>query len=168
MEIIDYEPRHLDAVVALCRAEGWISFAGNRERAGRAMTGPGVTALVAVENGPGEGAGNEDARQAAATGDEPALAKERVLGFSQAVGDGCFGGYLCMLLVDEEARGRGIGKALVERTLRESGVLRLDLLSSEGAMSLYERFPHIRIPGFRVYPDESLVPSKGDPAPSGD
>ncbi|HEX4754005.1 MAG TPA: GNAT family N-acetyltransferase, partial [Solirubrobacterales bacterium] len=93
MEIVDYEPHHLDAVVALCRAEGWITFAGNRERAGRAMTGPGVTALVAVDG-------------------------ERVLGFAQAVGDGCFGGYLCMLLVDEEARGRGVGKALVERTLR--------------------------------------------------
>jgi ribosomal protein S18 acetylase RimI-like enzyme len=137
MEIVTYEPRHLDAVVALCRAEGWITFAGNRERAGRAMTAPGVTALVAAE-------------------------EERMLGFSQAVGDGCFGGYLCMLLVDEGARGRGIGKALVERTLRESGVLRLDLLSSEGAMSLYERFPHIRIPGFRVYPDKSLVPGESD------
>jgi ribosomal protein S18 acetylase RimI-like enzyme len=140
MEIVDYEPRHLDAIVALCRAEGWVTFAGNRERAGRAMTGPGVTALVAVDG-------------------------ERVLGFAQAVGDGCFGGYLCMLLVDEEARGRGIGKALVERTLRQSGVLRLDLLSSEGAASLYERFPHIRVPGFRLYPDESLVPSKADPPP---
>ena len=30
----------------------------------------------------------------------------------------------------------GIGRRLVERTLVESGVLRLDLLSSEGAMSL--------------------------------
>jgi ribosomal protein S18 acetylase RimI-like enzyme len=140
MEIVDYEPHHLDAVVALCRAEGWITFAGNRERAGRAMTGPGVTALVAVDG-------------------------ERVLGFAQAVGDGCFGGYLCMLLVDEEARGRGVGKALVERTLRQSGVLRLDLLSSEGAASLYERFPHIRVPGFRLYPDGSLVPSKADPPP---
>lgn len=140
MEIVAYQSRHLDAVVALCKAEGWITFAGNRERAGRAMTGPGVTALVAVED-------------------------ERVLGFSQAVGDGCFGGYLCMLLVDEEARGRGIGKALVERTLRESGVLRLDLLSSDRAMSLYERFPHNRIPGFRIYPDASLVPSQADPPP---
>ncbi len=25
-------------------------------------------------------------------------------------------------------------------------------------MSLYERFPHNRIPGFRLYPDESLRP----------
>ena len=137
MEIVAYQPKFLDALLSLCRQEGWISFAANPERAGRAMTGPGVTALVAVE------------REA----DE-----ERAVGFAQAVGDGCFGGYLCMLLVDPEARGRGIGKALVERTLVESGVLRLDLLSSDRAMSLYERFPHNRIPGFRLYPDESLMP----------
>ena len=89
-----------------------------------------------------------------------------MLGFSQAVGDGAFGGYLCMLLVAEDARGRGIGKALVERTLVESGVLRLDLLSSEGAMSLYERFPHNRIPGFRLYPDESLRPPEAGTPPT--
>jgi ribosomal protein S18 acetylase RimI-like enzyme len=144
MEIVAYEPKFLDALLRLCRAEGWISFAANPERAGRAMTNPGVTALVAVE---------EDGQD-----------EERAVGFAQAVGDGCFGGYLCMLLVDPEARGRGIGKALVERTLVESGVLRLDLLSSDRAMSLYERFPHNQIPGFRLYPDESLRPSEADPA----
>ena len=140
MEIVAYEPRHLDPILALCKAEGWMTFAGNRDRAARAMSEPGVTALVAVDDG------RADRRE------------ERVLGFSQAVGDGAFGGYLCMLLVAKDARGRGIGKALVERTLVESGVLRLDLLSSEDAMSLYERFPHNRIPGFRLYPDESLRP----------
>ena len=134
MEIVAYDPRHLDQILALCKAEGWVTFAGSHSRAARAMSNPGVTALVAVDEG------------------------ERVLGFAQAVGDGAFGGYLCMLLVAEDARGQGIGKALVERTLVESGVLRLDLLSSEGAVSLYERFPHIRIPGFRLYPDESLLP----------
>jgi ribosomal protein S18 acetylase RimI-like enzyme len=140
MEIIAYAPRHLDDLLMLCNEEGWSSFAANPERAGRAMTGPGVTALVAVE--------------AAEAGGE----EERALGFAQAVGDGAFGGYLCMLVVAAEARGQGIGRALVERTLVESGVLRLDLLSSERAISLYERFPHIRVPGFRLYPDESLLP----------
>ncbi len=142
MKIVAYEPKFLDVLLRLCKQEGWISFAANPERAGRAMTGPGVTALVAVER----------------DGEE-----ERAVGFAQAVGDGCFGGYLCMLLVDREARGHGIGKALVERTLVESGVLRLDLLSSDRAMSLYERFPHNKIPGFRLYPDESLRPPEADP-----
>lgn len=142
VEIVSFEPKFLDTLLRLCKQEGWISFAANPERAGRAMTGPGVTALVAVE---GEGA------------------EQEAVGFSQAVGDGCFGGYLCMLLVDPRARGRGIGKTLVERTLVESGVLRLDLLSSDRAMSLYERFPHNRIPGFRLYPDESLRPPEASP-----
>lgn len=147
MRITAYEPEHLDQILALCKAEDWTTFAGSRDRAARAMSNPGVTALVAVD-------------------DEVGSAEERVLGFSQAIGDGAFGGYLCMLLVAEDARGRGIGKALVERTLVESGVLRLDLLSSEGAMSLYERFPHNRIPGFRIYPDESLRPPEAGGPPT--
>ena len=154
MRIVTYEPEHLDQILALCKAEGWTTFAGSRERAARAMSNPGVTALVAIE----DEVDSDDER-------EPAT-RERVLGFSQAVGDGAFGGYLCMLLVAEEARGRGIGKALVERTLVESGVLRLDLLSSENAMSLYERFPHNRFPGFRIYPDESLRPPEAGTTPT--
>lgn len=133
MEIVPYAAHHLDEILTLCRGEGWITFAGNPERAGRALAAPGVTVLVALDD-------------------------ERLLGFAQALGDGCFGGYLSMLLVADGARGRGIGRALVERVLVESGVLRLDLLSSDRAMSLYERFPHVRIPGFRLYPDESLLP----------
>jgi ribosomal protein S18 acetylase RimI-like enzyme len=147
MRIIAYEPHHLDQILALCKAEDWTTFAGSRDRAARAMSNPGVTALVAID-------------------DEVGSDGERVLGFSQAVGDGAFGGYLCMLLVAEDSRGRGIGKALVERTLVESGVLRLDLLSSEGAISLYERFPHNRIPGFRIYPDESLRPPEAGTPPT--
>jgi ribosomal protein S18 acetylase RimI-like enzyme len=147
MRIVAYEPHHLDQILALCKAEDWTTFAGSRDRAARAMSNPGVTALVAID-------------------DEVDPDGERVLGFSQAVGDGAFGGYLCMLLVAEDSRGRGIGKALVERTLVESGVLRLDLLSSEGAMSLYESFPHNRIPGFRIYADESLRPPEAGTPPT--
>ena len=87
-------------VLTLCKTEGWTTFAANRDRAARAMGAPGVTALVAVEGASGEG---------------------RVLGFSQAVGDRAVTGYLCMLLVAGDARGRGIGKALTERTLRRLG-----------------------------------------------
>jgi ribosomal protein S18 acetylase RimI-like enzyme len=153
MRIVAYEPHHLDQILALCKAEDWTTFAGSRDRAARAMSNPGVTALVAID----------DDREG---GERDPGGEARVLGFSQAVGDGAFGGYLCMLLVAEDSRGRGIGKALIERTLVESGVLRLDLLSSEGAMSLYERFPHNRIPGFRIYPDESLRPSEAGTPPA--
>jgi ribosomal protein S18 acetylase RimI-like enzyme len=138
VEIVSYEPRHLDAVLALCKAEGWTTFAANHSRAARALRAPGVTALVALET--------------------DASGEERVLGFSEAVGDGAITAYLCMLLVAEESRGRGVGRALIERTLVESGVLRLDLLSSEDAMALYESFPHNTMPGFRLYPDDGLRP----------
>lgn len=154
MEIVAYEPCHLDPILALCKAEGWVTFSSNRERAGRAMTGPGVTALVAVEP------------DAGASGDDGAAGGGRVVGFAHAYGDGCFGGYLAMLLVADGHRGEGIGRALVERTLLDAGVLRLDLLSSDRAMSLYERFPHNTMPGFRLYPDESLRPSDPDPPPA--
>jgi ribosomal protein S18 acetylase RimI-like enzyme len=142
VDVVRYrEEEHLDEVLAIARAQGWITFCGNPGRAARAMRAPGVTALVAIEDG-------------------------RVRGFAQAVGDGAISGYLCMLLVAAEARGRGIGKALVERSQVETGVLRLDLLSSDRAMSLYERFPHNQIPGFRLYAEESLRPP--DPADAGD
>ncbi len=163
MRIDAYEPEHLDQILALCKAEGWTTFAGGRERAARAMGNPGVTALVAIEDDGREPSGEPGVRRSTGGGADVG----RVLGFSQAVGDGAFGGYLCMLLVAEDARGRGIGKALVERTLVDTGVLRLDLLSSEGAMSLYERFPHNRIPGFRLYPDESLRPPEAGGPPAG-
>ena len=141
MKIVAYEPKHLDEVLAMCKAEGWTTFAGSRDRAARAMSNPGVTALVAIDD-------------------------DKVLGFAQAVGDGAITGYLCMLLVAEDSRGRGIGKALVEHAQVETGVLRLDLLSSDRAMSLYERFPHNRIPGFRLYPDESLRPPEAGGPPT--
>jgi ribosomal protein S18 acetylase RimI-like enzyme len=134
VEIVEYsQDQHLDEVLAIARAQGWITFSGHPGRAARAMSAPGVTALVATEGG-------------------------RVRGFAQAVGDGAITGYLCMLLVAAEARGRGIGQALVERAQVDTGVLRLDLLSSQEATSLYERFPHNRFPGFRLYADESLRP----------
>jgi ribosomal protein S18 acetylase RimI-like enzyme len=139
MEIFPYEPHHLDAVLTLCRAEGWTTLSANRDRAARALGAPGVTALVALE------------------GDAPA---GRLLGFSQAVGDGAITAYLCMLLVAADARGRGVGRALAERTLRDSGALRLDVLSSADAVSLYERFPHNAMPGFRLYPDGGLTPGR--------
>jgi ribosomal protein S18 acetylase RimI-like enzyme len=165
MEIVAYEPRHLDGVLAIAKAEGWVTFAGNPDRAARAMAAPGVTALVAVDDA--EGARDDDGGGGATGAGDDATTGRRVLGFAQAVGDGAITGYLCMLLVAAEARNRGIGQALVARAQVETGVLRLDLLSSEGAVSLYERFPHNRIPGFRLYADESLRPPDAGGPPAG-
>ena len=44
----------------------------------------------------------------------------RVVGFARALGDGCFNGYLSMLVVDAEYRRQGIGRALVEQLMGEN------------------------------------------------
>ena len=49
-------------------------------------------------------------------------------------------------------RGRGIGCALVEESLRVAGGERIDLLNEKASVGFYESFPHSRKPGLRVYP----------------
>ena len=56
------------------------------------------------------------------------------------------------LAVSVHFRGRGIGRALVEESLRVAGGERIDLLSEESSIGFYESFPHFRLPGIRLYP----------------
>ena len=42
---------HLDGVLSLCRAEGWPSFPDDPERAIRVLTAPGVTTVIALDDG---------------------------------------------------------------------------------------------------------------------
>ena len=44
----------------------------------------------------------------------------RVVGLARALGDGCFNGYLSMLVVDAKHRKQGVGRALVERVVGDS------------------------------------------------
>jgi GNAT superfamily N-acetyltransferase len=131
LEIVGYEEHHLDAILALCEeAQAFPSFASNRERAGRALRGPGAVSLVALREG-------------------------ELLGFAHAITDGAFQAFLSLLLVHPDARREGIGRQLVAVALERSGAARLDLLSYEEASSLYASFRHERFsgsPGFRIYP----------------
>jgi GNAT superfamily N-acetyltransferase len=131
LEIVPYERRHLEAVIALCEeAEAFASFAADPERAGRALAGPGAVALLALRDG-------------------------QLVGFAHAVTDGAFQAFLSLLLVRPEARRCGIGKRLVEEVLARSGAARVDLLAYEEADSLYGSFPHERFAGvsaFRLRP----------------
>jgi len=124
-----YEDRHLEPVVALCLAQGWLSW-GDRERTRRALVAPGVTTLVALDD-------------------------DSVLGVAQVISDGAITAYLSLLVVAETARRRGVGRSLVDAVFAETGLARLDLLSEDGAVGFYRSFPHKVKPGLRIYPSEA-------------
>jgi GNAT superfamily N-acetyltransferase len=130
MEIVRYERAHLETLLALAEgAEFSSSFIADPERAHRALSAPGAVALVAL------GAG------------EP-------VGFSHAITDGAFQAYLALLFVAPGARGRGVGRALVDETIGRCGAIRLDLISTEEAEPFYRGFHHGgRWPGYRLYPN---------------
>lgn len=126
-EIEPYEPRFLDAILALCEEAGaFATFAADRDRAGRALGAPGTVALVAAGDG-------------------------ELVGFAHAITDGAFQAFLSLLLVDPRARRRGIGSRLLAETLARSGAVRLDLLSYEDADPLYASFEHERFGGVSAF-----------------
>ncbi len=127
MEICRFGVEHLDGVIALCVAEGWPSLPEDPERAVRLLTAPGVTTVVALE-------------------------ERAVVGFAELLSDGELQAYLASIAVDTSFRGRGIGRALVVQALQLGGGTRVDLLSEDGSVGFYEKFPHFRKPGFRLYP----------------
>jgi ribosomal protein S18 acetylase RimI-like enzyme len=91
------------------------------------LTAPGVTTVVAV---------GEDV----------------VIGFAEVFSDGEIQAFLANVAVAEQHRGQGVGRALVQEALRQSGAERMDLLSEDAAVDFYASFPHFRKPGFRLYP----------------
>jgi ribosomal protein S18 acetylase RimI-like enzyme len=127
VEIVPFVEDQLDGVLRLCVAEDWPSFPDDPERASRVLTAPGVTTVIAVENG-------------------------EVVGFAQLFSDGELQAFLANLAVDERFRGRGVGRSLITEALRLAGGERIDLLSEDKAVGFYERFPNFRKPGFRLYP----------------
>jgi ribosomal protein S18 acetylase RimI-like enzyme len=127
MEIHPFRPEHLDGVLTLCVAEGWPNLPEDPVRALRLLTAPGVTTVVAVVEG-------------------------EVVGFAELFSDGELQAYLASAAVDARFRSRGIGRALVEASLRMAGGSRIDLLSEEASVGFYESLPHFRKPGFRLYP----------------
>jgi ribosomal protein S18 acetylase RimI-like enzyme len=122
-----YERRDLDGVIALCEAEDWPSFPTDPERAHRALTAAGVTAVVARE-------------------------RDRVIGFAQFLGDGEITVYLASIAVAADQRRRGVARELVTYGFRRTGGERVDLLT-DTAPAFYESFPHRRFEGFRIYPE---------------
>ena len=127
MDIVPFVEQHLDGVIRLCVAEGWPSFSEDPDRAIRVLTAPGVTTVIAMDNG-------------------------QVVGFAELFSDGELQAFLANLAVDERFRGRGTGRALVMEALSLAGGERIDLLSEDEAVGFYGSFPNFQKPGFRLYP----------------
>jgi ribosomal protein S18 acetylase RimI-like enzyme len=121
-----FEARDLDAVIALCAAEGWPSFAEDPARALRALTAPGVTAVVAEVGA-------------------------RVVGFAQLLSDGEIQAHLSLIAVAPDARRQGIAVEMLKVVLARAGGLRIDLVT-DTAPEFYAALPHRRFEGFRIYP----------------
>jgi len=125
--VAEYGAQHLAGVIALCEAEGWTSFPGDPERAHRALTAPGVIAVVALDG---------------------AL----VVGFAYLQSDGEVQAHLSNIGVKKTHRRRGIGRRLLAEGQRRAGGLRVDLVT-DTAVEFYESFPKRRLAGYRVYPE---------------
>ena len=122
--LLPFDPSHADGVAALAQAEGWPTFS-DPERVTRLLTAPGVVALVAVRD-------------------------QKVIGAAQLLTDG-HQGYLAILVVAGSARGRGLGRRLVEEAFAASGAERIDLLATPEAEAFYRGFPHRDLTGLRLY-----------------
>ena len=127
--VIPFDQSHLDGVLALCEAQVWSSLPSNPARAGRILTAPGASTLVAVDDG-------------------------AVIGFALAIVDaGPLDAYLSMLAVAESRRREGIARLLIEALFRLTRVARIDLLAEPGSEAFYDSFPHQQFRGYRLYPD---------------
>jgi GNAT superfamily N-acetyltransferase len=116
----------LAGVITLCAAEPWPTYTKDPQRTWRALTAPGATTIVAVENG-------------------------RVIGFAQVLSDGEIAAFLSLLLIAADWRRQGIGTRLIQEAFQRCGAERLDLLTDD-AGDFYRAFAHHDLPGFRIYP----------------
>lgn len=71
----------------------------------------------------------------------------RLVGFARAISDGVTNAYVATVVVDEACRGRGIGRAVIERLIAGHDAVRFVLHARREAMTFYARL------GFAGAPD---------------
>jgi predicted N-acetyltransferase YhbS len=128
VQYVAFIPAHLAPILELCETQGWPSLPADPARAGRALTAPGVTTVVALEG-------------------------DAVIGFATLLSDGEIDAYLSALIVAESHRRQGIGRTLIDVGYRRTGATRVDLLAADGTDDFYARVPHRRFSGFRLQLD---------------